>query len=177
MAISSEWAGLPVSPTLPYLCVSKVCLMHPGQLPSTTLLVIHVEMLPLICWSCWDAATHLLVMFRCCHLLAGHVEMLPFTCWSCWDAATHLLVMLRCCHSLAGHVVMLPLTSYSCWDAATHLLVMLRCCWPRANTCTVPLSLTQAINRLSALMSILVDRSWYNVKDTDIKLHTTINII
>ena len=25
-----EWAGLPVSPTLPYLRVSKVCLMPPG---------------------------------------------------------------------------------------------------------------------------------------------------
>ena len=25
-----EWAGLPVSPTLPYLRVSKVCLMLPG---------------------------------------------------------------------------------------------------------------------------------------------------
>ena len=25
-----EWAGLPVSPTLPYLRVSKVCLMQPG---------------------------------------------------------------------------------------------------------------------------------------------------
>ena len=26
-----EWAGLPVSPTLPYLRVSKVCLMRPGK--------------------------------------------------------------------------------------------------------------------------------------------------
>ena len=25
-----EWAGLPVSPTLPYLRVSKVCLLQPG---------------------------------------------------------------------------------------------------------------------------------------------------
>ena len=25
-----EWAGLPVSPTLPYLRVSKLCLMGPG---------------------------------------------------------------------------------------------------------------------------------------------------
>ena len=39
MAISSEWAGppvewagLPVSPTLPYHRVSKVCLMRPGHL-------------------------------------------------------------------------------------------------------------------------------------------------
>ena len=32
MAISSEWAGLPVSPTLPYLRVSKVCLMPSGNL-------------------------------------------------------------------------------------------------------------------------------------------------
>ena len=31
MAISQEWAGLPVSPTLPYLGVPKVCLMHPGN--------------------------------------------------------------------------------------------------------------------------------------------------
>ena len=31
MAISSEWAGLRVSPTLPYLRVSKVCLMPPGN--------------------------------------------------------------------------------------------------------------------------------------------------
>ena len=38
MAISSEWAGppvewagLPVSPTLPYLHVSKLCFMRPGQ--------------------------------------------------------------------------------------------------------------------------------------------------
>ena len=31
MAIPSEWAGLPVSPTLPYLRVSKVCLMRPGD--------------------------------------------------------------------------------------------------------------------------------------------------
>ena len=30
MAIPSEWAGLPVSPTLPYLHVSKVYLMRPG---------------------------------------------------------------------------------------------------------------------------------------------------
>ena len=37
MAISSEWAGppvewagLPVSPTLPYLRISKLCFMHPG---------------------------------------------------------------------------------------------------------------------------------------------------
>ena len=28
-----EWAGLPGSPTLPYLRVSKVCLMHPGTPP------------------------------------------------------------------------------------------------------------------------------------------------
>ena len=31
MAISSEWTGLPVSPTLPYLRVSKFCLMQPGR--------------------------------------------------------------------------------------------------------------------------------------------------
>ena len=38
MAISSEWAGppvewagLPVSPTLPYLRVSKLCFMRPGE--------------------------------------------------------------------------------------------------------------------------------------------------
>ena len=30
MAISSEWAGLPVSLTLPYLRVSKLCFMRPG---------------------------------------------------------------------------------------------------------------------------------------------------
>ena len=35
MAIPSEWAGLPVSPTLPYLRVSKVCLMHPGRIKQT----------------------------------------------------------------------------------------------------------------------------------------------
>ena len=39
MAISSEWAGLPVSPTLPYLRVSKVCLMPPGPLFSLTFLL------------------------------------------------------------------------------------------------------------------------------------------
>ena len=32
MAIPSEWVGLPVSPTLPYLRVSKVCLMPPDYL-------------------------------------------------------------------------------------------------------------------------------------------------
>ena len=31
MAISSKWAGLPVSPTLPYLRVSKLCFMHPAR--------------------------------------------------------------------------------------------------------------------------------------------------
>ena len=43
MAIPSEWAGppvkwagLPVSPTLRYLRVSKVCLMPPGQAPHIT---------------------------------------------------------------------------------------------------------------------------------------------
>ena len=30
MAIPSEWAGPPFSPTLPYCNVSKVCLMQPG---------------------------------------------------------------------------------------------------------------------------------------------------
>ena len=35
MVISSEWAGLPVSPTLPYLRISKVCLMHPGYQVQT----------------------------------------------------------------------------------------------------------------------------------------------
>ena len=54
MAISSEWAGppvewagLPVSPTLPYLRISKLCFMPPGS---------HA-----IC--CWPAASH---------SLAGH---------------------------------------------------------------------------------------------------------
>ena len=28
-----EWADLPVSPSLPYLRVSKICLMLPGQTP------------------------------------------------------------------------------------------------------------------------------------------------
>ena len=42
MAIPSEWAGppvewvgLPVSPTLPYLHVSKVCLMRPVRIKQT----------------------------------------------------------------------------------------------------------------------------------------------
>ena len=30
-----EWAGLPVSPTLPYLRVSKVCLMRTGRIRQT----------------------------------------------------------------------------------------------------------------------------------------------
>ena len=32
-----EWAGLPVSPTLPYLHVSKVCLVQPGAVESLIL--------------------------------------------------------------------------------------------------------------------------------------------
>ena len=32
MAIPPEWAGLPVSSTLPYLRVSKVCLINAGAL-------------------------------------------------------------------------------------------------------------------------------------------------
>ena len=35
MAIPSEWVGLPVSPTLPYLHVSKLCLMPPGLHPNS----------------------------------------------------------------------------------------------------------------------------------------------
>ena len=38
MAISSESAGLPVSPTLPYLRVSRLCFMRPGLRIGVTLI-------------------------------------------------------------------------------------------------------------------------------------------
>ena len=41
MAIPSEWAGLPVSPTLPYLRVSKVCLMPPGHSKMFNIKICH----------------------------------------------------------------------------------------------------------------------------------------
>ena len=42
MAIPSEWAGIPVSRTLPYLRVSKVCLMPPGVGRHETLVIVVV---------------------------------------------------------------------------------------------------------------------------------------
>ena len=66
MAISSEWAGppvewsgLPVSPTLPYLRVSKLCLMRPGLRIGVTLIkndIIINSVLRQLRQSCYLAA-------------------------------------------------------------------------------------------------------------------------
>ena len=47
MAISSEWAVLPVSPTMPYHRVSKDCLMRPGYKRCFDRTLVYLYALPL----------------------------------------------------------------------------------------------------------------------------------
>ena len=139
MAIPSEWAGLPVSPTLPYLRVSKVCLMlaghwwHSSQLPHSRARVTfrsmgdipgwHSSQGPLIqagagCWcsmlrccSCYDVA-----MLRCC----SYCDVAQSSISWCSDVAH--AAMLQCYD--VDHAAMLH-----CYDVAhAAMLHGLRCC-------------------------------------------------
>ena len=69
MAISSECAGLPVSPTLPYLRVSKVCLMHPGRTVGPSYILGRLDLFLSCPLSSFHNHSSLLTFYLCYFVL------------------------------------------------------------------------------------------------------------